>query len=63
MSEKLKAVADEASDYLNRIAGLFKPGVKLTLIVRTPDKDDQDFILTNDLPAEAIKALDRRQKQ
>ena len=58
----LEHVREECSEHLDAIAELFKPGVKLTLIARTPDNDDADFVLTCDDLPEAIKALKRRQK-
>ncbi len=48
-----------ASDHLQQIASLFRDGAKLTLVVRNPEHDDRDFILSNDDIAEAIKALGR----
>jgi len=56
----VNAAADRASDHLNSIAGLFKPGAKLTLLVRTPGNEEADFLLTNDDLGEAIKLIERR---
>lgn len=43
--------------HLMKIAGIFKEGVKLTLIARNPMDDKGDFILTNDTKDQAAKAL------
>ena len=47
---------------LQYIAGFFKPGAKLTLLVRRPEAPDgsQDMVVTDDDLAEAIKALEIR---
>ena len=62
MSRRLSEVQQIASAKLEEIAECFKPGAKLTLLVRTPGNDDADFLLTNDDLSEAIKALQRRTK-
>jgi len=49
----------EASGHLDDIAKLFIQSAKLTLIVRIPDNDDADFLLTNDDLKETTKALER----
>ena len=45
------------STYLNKIVALFKPGAKITLIVRNPDVPDGDVILGNDNLDDAIAAI------
>jgi hypothetical protein len=48
---------------MNAIAALFKPGAKLTLLVRNdvgPDVD-ADAVITNDTLPAAIAGLQRRQ--
>jgi hypothetical protein len=52
-------VSEQVAARLDRIAQFFVSGSKLTLIVRQANKDEQDFILTNDDIDEAIKALER----
>lgn len=48
--------------HLNDIAKLFKPGVKITLMVRTPGHPARDLLMTID-DYESISAmLDRRMK-
>lgn len=44
---------------LEEVALCFKPGVKLTLLVRTPGNDAADFAMTNDDHAEIVKAVER----
>ena len=56
----LQEVTDEASFHLNKILKCFKLGAKITVIVRRPENDECDFILTDDDVSEAIKALERR---
>lgn len=46
--------------YLAGIEKLFKPDVKITLIVRFPGKDDADVLLTRDSKQEVIKVIERR---
>lgn len=46
---------------LNMIAALFRPGAKLTLVVRQPCvKGDAGLVLTNDTFPEVIAELERR---
>jgi hypothetical protein len=51
----------EIQEHLNAIAALWKPGVKLTLLVRneghTGEQGDRDAVFTNDNLAEAIEAI------
>lgn len=58
----VKLAAINCEQHLNRIAKNFKPGVKLTLIARTPGNDEADFVLSIDDIDEAIKVLERRKK-
>lgn len=57
--DKVKAASAEAAVHLNRIASLFVGDVKITLFVRTPGKDEQDFLLTNDSLDEVSKGIER----
>lgn len=57
----LTYVAEECSARMEEIASFFKPGVQVTLIVRTPEHDERDFMLTNDNPEELRKLIQRRQ--
>lgn len=58
--EKLDRARDLIGGLLTEASFVFKPGMKLTFIARRPDKPDQDFVMTDDDPAEAIAALERR---
>lgn len=48
-----------ASVMENRLAPIFRPGVKLTVIARTPGNDDADALVTNDDIDELDKLLCR----
>ena len=56
----VKAVGDEIADHLADIERLFKPGARLTLVVRRPNFPEQDVVVTNDLIGDAIEAMRRR---
>lgn len=59
-----KLVFNTIEYHLNQIAAFFKPGVKLTLLVRHPDiEGDADALLTNDTLPEIIAAIERRLAQ
>jgi len=59
----LALVQMEVGQHLERISKLFKSGAKLTLLVRQPDHDDQDFMMTNDDLADAAKVIARVQRR
>jgi hypothetical protein len=48
------------AEQMTRIKAQFKPGVKITVAVRTPDLPERDFLMTDDEPAEVIAMLERR---
>jgi hypothetical protein len=52
-------VRNRCSEYLEQITALFKPGVKVTLIVRRPDFPEQDYMLGDDTIDGAIEVLER----
>lgn len=56
---KLRAAGDECSHYLERIAKLFTPKAKITLLVRDPEFPDgsRSFMLTDDTFPEVTEAL------
>lgn len=56
----LQEVIEQCSDHMTRISRMFKPGAEVTLIVRSPDHPDRDFMLTNDEPDELRALLERR---
>lgn len=49
------------ADHLDKISRLFKPGAKLTIVVRRPDMPDgsQDMIISDDTVDDVIAALGR----
>jgi hypothetical protein len=64
MNIDLKLAADKAADYMDHILKLFKPGAKITVIVRSPlVPGDTDFILTDDDLTEVRAAILRQQER
>lgn len=59
MSTRLDEVREDVSLHMTEILTNFKPGAKITVLVRRPEHRDgsQDFVLTNDDLGEAIEAL------
>ena len=55
----------DAGELLHQIADLFKPGAKLTLVVRVPEFPDgtRDVLLTDDTAPEIIKAIEALAKR
>lgn len=59
MTDQLQITADEVGRHMHQILRYFKdPKSKITVIVRN-DKEDQDFVLTNDTPDEVINLMTR----
>jgi hypothetical protein len=60
--EKAEQVSIRIDELLSEIASMFKPGRKLTLLVRSPEMNDGsgDLVRTNDSLYEAVAALLRR---
>jgi hypothetical protein len=51
------------SQHMDKIIKKFKPGAKITVIVRSPQiPGDTDFILTNDDLEHVVMAIRRQQK-
>lgn len=46
--------------HLELISKNFTPDCKITLVVRKPENDEADFILSNDSKEEIIKVIERR---
>ena len=61
MNAELAHVYREASRHLEAIAAMFKPGMKVTLVVRRPDEPEQELLLSDDSLDEVIAAVRRRQ--
>ena len=49
------------ADRMEQIVSRFKPGVKITVLVRTPGHPDRDFMMTDDTEGEIIAMVERRQ--
>ena len=60
MSDSLKALQFECQDAMDRIIKHFKPGRKITVVVRSPDNPTQDFVMTNDTMEGAAEVIERR---
>ena len=52
----------ETQDAMNRILAHFKPGRKITILVRSPGEPTQDFCMTNDEMEEVAELVERRRK-
>ena len=48
--------------HMESIVACFKPGVKITVLVRTPGAPDCDFMMTDDTTEELMAMIERRQK-
>lgn len=59
---KVQNVSEIVAGHMDEILAYFKPGAKITVLVRRAEKLDgsQDFILTNDTIDGAIAALQTR---
>lgn len=56
---KLSYVKSEIAAYMQKIAYFFKPEVRITVLVRSPGYDEQDFMMTNDDIVEIAKMVER----
>jgi hypothetical protein len=58
-------VSEKISDHMFAIQTLFKPGMKITLLIRAPDHPDgsRDLLMTDDLIDEAVAAMLRRKRE
>jgi hypothetical protein len=63
MNPALEHARDEISDHMDAIVALFKPGVKITVLVRTPSHPDgsRDLLMTSDTIGAIVKALRHRE--
>lgn len=59
-SETLKIVQHQVGAHMDKILKLFKPGKKITVLVRSPGFPEQDFCLTDDEDAEVAAMVARR---
>lgn len=58
----LEVVQNDVSDYMDGIKKLFKPGVKIAVLVRTPGYPERDFMMTDDTTGELAAMIERRAK-
>jgi len=62
MSADLQLTQAVVSGCMDNILACFKPGAKITVVVRRPGNDDADFLMTNEAELSQVKALiDRRE--
>lgn len=61
-NQKVQDVSEIVAEHMDAILACFKPGAKIIVLIRRPEKPDgsQDFILTNDTIDAAITALQTR---
>jgi hypothetical protein len=61
----LEETSEAVSDHLDAIKGYFKPGVKITILVRTESDPDgeRDFMMGDDDPQQAMDMIARRMAQ
>jgi hypothetical protein len=57
---KLERAQAVVSTSMNDIVAQFLPGVRVTVIVRRPGFDDQDFLMTDDDLDQVASLIDRR---
>ena len=57
---RLDEVKHETARLMDRILKQFKPGNKITVLVRNPAMETADFMMTDDDPTEVMKMLQRR---
>ncbi|WP_426229328.1 hypothetical protein [Pararhizobium sp. DWP3-4] len=60
MSDLLQRTAEGIQERMDEILANFKPGAKVTVLVRTPDKPTADFCMTDDNLWEVTAMLKRR---
>lgn len=60
--DPLERVGAEVSRHMDEILSLFKPGCFITVTVRFPGRPDLDFMMSNDMAAEVIAMVQRREE-
>lgn len=58
--DALQQTAAIISEHMDAIVACFKPGVKITVLVRVPEHPDRDFLMTDDDIDEVIAMAQRR---
>jgi hypothetical protein len=53
-------VQELVANHMDKMKKLFRPGVKIAVLVRTPGIPERDFVMTDDALPELRKMLDRR---
>jgi len=63
ITPRVQDVGEQIGDHMDAILALFKPGRKITVLVRSPDAADHagDLLLTNDDLGQVLAAVKRRQ--
>jgi hypothetical protein len=60
MNALLQKVAEDVQDHMDAILANFKPGAKITVLVRTPGKPTANFCMTSDELDEVAAMVQRR---
>lgn len=55
----VQAFGEAVEGHLDAILALYKPGAKITLVLRHPDNHEMDFVMGSDSLDGAIEALQR----
>ncbi|HHW32669.1 MAG TPA: hypothetical protein GXX24_00790 [Paracoccus solventivorans] len=59
----LRDAVEVAADAMDRVLECFRPGCKITLLVRTPGHPSRDFCLTDDDLSEVAAMIERRRAE
>lgn len=62
MNVELLMTMRRVQDHMDEILTNFKPGARITVLVRTPGKPTADFCLTSDDLSEVAAMIKRRQE-
>lgn len=60
MSTKLESVQEMVADHMDQMVANFKPGAKITALIRVPGNDEAEFLMTSDDLDDVIDAIQRR---
>lgn len=63
MSKLVDIVGSRIADLADEIGLMFKPGAKVTVIVRAPGFNDRDLLVTSDTIDEVIALLQRSKER
>ena len=56
-------VGQKIQEHMNKIKSMFKSGAEVTVLIRMPDKPEQDFLITNDNLDDIISAIKRSKER